>query len=160
MNFLITGLPRSGTAWLANWFTTDYSTCWHEALTEYSLEELARVRTDGLFGVSETSVCCLDPAEVNALPIPKLIVHRPLEEVNRSLVTLGLPGAMTNQHVSNLKEISGTHIDFRDLFDLVRFRAAHERLVPLRFNAERFRTLSTFVVENHTAVMRCLGVLR
>ena len=32
MNFFITGLPRSRTAWLANYFSTGDVFCWHEAM--------------------------------------------------------------------------------------------------------------------------------
>lgn len=37
--FFVSGLPRSRTAWLANWFTTDASICWHDRPFDRSLVE-------------------------------------------------------------------------------------------------------------------------
>lgn len=159
MNFLITGLPRSGTAWLANWFTTDHSICWHEALMDYSLEELLSFKSESLFGVSETFLCLLKPEEVNAIPVKKLVVHRPIEEVNASLEAAGLPGLMTEEHADNLRAIDGAHIDFKDIFDGDKFRIVHDWLVPLRFNTDRYALLRKLSVENKDAVDRCLEMV-
>ena len=39
--FFITGLPRSRTAWLANWFTYGHTFCFHEACRKVGkIEEL------------------------------------------------------------------------------------------------------------------------
>ncbi len=35
--FFVTGLPRSRTAWLANWLTTDHSICWHDVRFERNM---------------------------------------------------------------------------------------------------------------------------
>lgn len=154
MRFLVTGLPRSGTAWLANWFTTDHSVCWHDALMEYKFEELMARSADMYFGCSETAICLMDPAVINDVPVKKLIVHRPLEEVNASLRAMGLPGWMTETHVQNLHSINGVHIQFKDLFEVDRFSAAHEWLVPIRFDSERYSLLRKMKIEDRYAIER------
>jgi hypothetical protein len=159
VNFVITGLPRSATAWLANWFTTDHSVCWHEALMDHSMEELLGFESDELFGISETSLCTMDPLAVNALPVPKLVIHRPLDEVNRSLVDLGFPPGMTEEHEKNLWDIGGFHLKFEDIFDEDKFRVAHEWLIPIEFNPDRYALLRKFMVENKDAVARCLEMV-
>lgn len=48
--FFITGLPRSRTAWLANWLTTDASLCYHDRDFEAFLIERNGKRRTGFSG--------------------------------------------------------------------------------------------------------------
>lgn len=46
--FFVTGLPRSRTAWVANWLTTDWSVCYHDV--PYSKSRLQYGRFIGFAG--------------------------------------------------------------------------------------------------------------
>lgn len=155
MDFMVLGLPRSGTAWLANWFTTERSICMHEALMDYSLEDLLAMSVDKVFGVAETSLCLWDVGRINAIPVKKLIVHRELEQVNRSLARIDLPNSMEERNADTLFAVDGVHINFEDLFDYDKFHAAHEWLVPTPFDSGRYALLRKLRVENAYAIRRC-----
>lgn len=48
MNFFVTGLPRSRTAWCANFLTYDGRHCWHDLLGEYeSVETMSKDLDEG-----------------------------------------------------------------------------------------------------------------
>ena len=88
--FFIAGLPRSRTAWLANFLTTDESFCYHELTADcLDLAEMPEhFRRTGrrLVGDADTSLALLYK------PIKKLfpgarwaVIERPVEEVEKSL---------------------------------------------------------------------------
>ena len=151
IDFMIVGLPRSGTAWLANWFTTERSICWHEPLWTRSLTELDEVKGAGLFGISDTMLILMNADEINRHPAKKLIVHRELDEVNVSLAKLGLP-AMRDEHKWKLDEIGGFHITFHDLYNVERFRRAAEWLLPVPFDSARYSLLRDLNIQNAQAI--------
>ena len=153
IDFMIVGLPRSGTAWLANWFTTERSICWHEPLWTRPLAELDAVKGAGLFGIADTMLVMLGTDELNAHPAKKLIVHRELGDVNLSLTKAGLPGAMRDEHKWALDEIGGYHITFHDLWNVEKFKPAAEWLLPVPFDTARYALLRDLQVENMKAVV-------
>lgn len=157
IDFMVIGLPRSGTAWLANWFTTERSLCWHESLMKYRLDELDAMPHAGYFGIAETALCLASPAGLNEHKAKKLIVHRPLNEVNESLSYLDLP-AMDWVGADNLNQIAGFHIDFKDLFNAEKFRAAHESIMPTSFDGARFAFLRDMNIQNQAAIEGCQKV--
>jgi len=159
IDFMIVGLPRSGTAWLANWFTTERSICWHEPLWTRPLVELDAMKGAGLFGIADTMLVMMDADELNKHPAKKLIVHRELGEVNKSLVKAGLPGAMRDEHKWKLDEIGGYHITFHDLFNVERFRPAAEWLLPIPFDAARYSLLKNLNIQNAQAIKEAKAAL-
>lgn len=159
IDFMVLGLPRSATAWMANWLTTDRSICWHEPLWESTLDELDAVQMNGLFGISDTELLLLPPDLVNAHPAKKLIIHRELRDVNLSLTKAGLPGAMRDEHRWKLDEIGGWHIPFKDLWNVETFRAAMEWLTPLPFDGARYAVLRNLNVQNTKAIAEARRVL-
>ena len=56
MDFIVTGLPRSGTTWVANWLTTDTTLCIHDPLYKYHLEDLDNIETNKKLGISCTAI--------------------------------------------------------------------------------------------------------
>ena len=155
---MVIGLPRSGTAWMANWLTTERSICWHEPLWDHTLEELDALPMSGLFGIADTQLM-LDPDRVNAHPAKKLIIHRELRDVNLSLNKAGIPGVMRDEHRWRLDDIGGFHITFKDLWNVERFRPAMEWLTPLPFDAARYATLRGLNVQNTKALAEVRAVL-
>ena len=88
-NFFITGLPRSRTSWLANYFTTGISYCYHELSNEgtyLAIKEKLMSRPEEYVGVSD---CLLpyyfdDIMECSEL-YRLVIIKRDPEDVFRSL---------------------------------------------------------------------------
>lgn len=152
IDFMVVALPRSGTAWLANWLTTERSICWHEPLWTRPLDELDAMRGAGLFGIADTQLLLMDADEINAHPAKKLIVHRELDAVNESLVKARLPGVMRDEHKWRLDEIGGYHITFNDLWNVERFRPAVEWLLPVPFDTARYAVLKDLNVQNQKAI--------
>jgi len=152
IDFMVVALPRSGTAWLANWFTTERSICWHEPLWERPLTDLDAIPHDGLLGISDTQLMFIHPDELNAHPAKKLIVHRELRDVNLSLTKAGLPAVMADEHRWRLDEIGGFHITYKDLWNVEKFRPASEWLTGLPFDAARYAVVKGLNVQN-TALM-------
>ena len=75
-SFFITGLPRSRTAWLANYFTTGSVLCLHEA----SYEEFLDRKNSGLWdyvGLSSTKLY----EDIEKIDGPVLVVKRDLNDV-------------------------------------------------------------------------------
>lgn len=56
--FFITGLPRSRTAWLAAWLTTDSAICYHDP-QGVTLEELQAANPGRRVGISGPETCLL-----------------------------------------------------------------------------------------------------
>jgi hypothetical protein len=93
--FLITGLPRSRTAWLSVFMTTGSSICYHDAIAAIAeIEECAKLFKSEFYkfvGVADCGfVFFLDWILENIKP-RTLIVERDPAEVTESLVQLGLP---------------------------------------------------------------------
>lgn len=159
LDFMIVALPRSGTAWLANWFTTERSMCWHEALWKHEMEDLDAMRPSGLFGIADTCLILGDVDLINKHPARKLIVHRDLDEVNHSLRMADLPGTMRDEHKWKLDEIGGHHIKFEDLWNATEFRRAAEWLLPIPFDGARFTALRDLNIQNTKAVAEARELL-
>jgi hypothetical protein len=93
--FLITGLPRSRTAWMAAATTGSQSICHHEPIQHMKrwqdVYELWGKREREFVGVSDSSMGFhLGEILDNAAP-RTVIVHRRLEDVEESLVRQGFP---------------------------------------------------------------------
>ena len=87
--FLILGLPRSRTAWLANFLTTDRSFCDHDASGQAtSFESVFRPlsRPYDYHGVADTGLAVLGDSLPSDLPI--VLIVRPFEEAYRSTLAV------------------------------------------------------------------------
>jgi hypothetical protein len=94
-HFFICSLPRSRTAWLANFLTYGPSFCFHEPMNKYALKEypglLAKTGKRHA-GVSDSINTLVIEELVDMFPQAKIVViQRPIEEVAKSLEALGLP---------------------------------------------------------------------
>lgn len=96
--FLITGLPRSRTAWMAAAAQNDKSVCLHEP-TRYAAKwtdvfDIAwALKGFQYVGASDHGLGFHLP-EIMARTAPRtLIIERPIDEVNASLARLGLPAS-------------------------------------------------------------------
>ena len=115
LEFMVLSAPRSASTWVANWLTTSTSICLHDPVFEHHPEDLDVLEYPGRrVGIACTALALL-PAWVNAHRAPKVIVHRNLDEVNASLVRIGLT-ALGEKWRTALDSVEGLHVDYDDLF--------------------------------------------
>jgi hypothetical protein len=140
IDFMVTGMPRSGTTWVANWLTTDDTLCIHDPMYKYHFEELDAIESDKRLGISCTALW-RTPDLLAKHPARKLIIHRLLNEVNDSLANeMGVP-TITEEQAESLSSIYGMHVYFPDLFNPVIAKEIYEYLLEKPFDAERYAYL-------------------
>lgn len=145
IEFMVLAMPRSGTAWVANWLTTDRTLCLHDPLWTHHYSELDGIRSMKRLGVSCTGLA-LFPEFLSKHKARKVILHRPINEVNASLVDMGLePLALTWQDA--LDRIEGVHADWRDVMDPAKASAIYNFLTQKTFDEERHAMLSSLNVQ-------------
>lgn len=144
--FLITGLPRSRTAWMAAAATDGRAVCFHEPMA-------AMRRWDDVFeqiwhgrgsmqhvGIADHGLGFHLPAIMDRLGPRTLIIERPIAEVNTALARLGLPP-------TNFCDLLAEHLAFdhprirrvgyKDLEDAHEVRRCLEWLMPGQFIDQR-----------------------
>lgn len=140
---MIIGLPRSGTAWAANLFTTDTTHCIHDPLGDYHYSELDSIKSDKELGIACTAIWAFKDF-VNNHNARKVIIHRDISEINFSLENVGLP-YMPNGVERLLHGIDGFHILFDDFISNP--KEAYEYLLGKKFDSERFSLLKNLLIE-------------
>lgn len=147
INFMVLGGPRSATTWAANWLTTDGTICLHDPLLEYRIEHLQRLTFPGKrLGISCTSAM-LYPDWVNAQSCPKVVLHRPVKDINRSLRELGLVELIPAKHEARLAAVEDAlHVPYEHLF-VPTGGAAIARHLGVPFDAARHNLLLQMRVE-------------
>lgn len=140
IEFMLLGAPRSGTAWAANWLTTDASLCLHEPLYAYTHEQL-----DSRIGSRQLGIACTVSAllNVNRHPARKVILHRDPQEVRESMGRLGIPG---DYDFNALENMEGRHYHWSALFEEP--APIYEYLLEYPFDAERHELLRGMNVQN------------
>ena len=113
MNYFVTGLPRSRTAWFAEWLPN----CQHEAMEGcYTRTEYINKVGDG--GDSSCGIPFL-PIHDYFPGAPVLIVHRDLDEVIWSLEKLGLYNAKAHEvlleTLRRLNKMEGMRVYYQKL---------------------------------------------
>lgn len=137
ISFMVLGAPRSGTTWVANWLTTEYSLCLHDPLWGQHYSELDSIESDRVLGISCTG-CALFSEWVNRHPARKVILRRDLKEVDASLARVGLPPCSQDWE-GVLDRIAGIHVHWTDVFDHP--KDIYEYLLQQPFDARRHALL-------------------
>lgn len=123
--FVITGLPRSRTAWFSAYLTQGDVICYHEAIP------------DGIeLNLNEGTADC--GYAICPIPCEKLvIIHRDWREVSRSLSDIGLPDEIGYLPIlaEMLYDLNGLHVDFCDIND--RLEEIHNYLGLPGYSRER-----------------------
>jgi hypothetical protein len=118
---------------------------------------------NGRFGISCTGATLLDDW-VPQHPAPKLIIHRPIEQVEDSLKRIDMPalGAAAAAFVEKLDAVDGMHIEWRELFVAGVARKAWKHLkLPGEFNTYRHAEMVTWAIEpKHDSVIVKLHATR
>ncbi len=160
IDFMVIALPRSGTTWAANWLTTDSTICLHDELAYRTLSEIDKeYKTNKKLGLSDTGVFFYG-AKLKQHPAKKVILHRDISEINKSLNTLGLP-SIEPQVSKLLDNIDGLHVHYQDLFNSP--EPIWDYLIGTKFDNERHHVLKQMQIQpefaflepvNKDAVMR------
>jgi hypothetical protein len=146
IKFMVLSAPRSASTWVANWLTTERTLCLHDPILEHCVEDLDALPCDRLLGIACTATALL-PAFVNAHAARKIVLHRDLGEVNRSLVSIGLT-PLSPTWTRALDRIEGMHVDYGDLFEPVMAAEILSYLFPdAPFDAARHAQLCGMHVE-------------
>lgn len=148
IDFMVIGLPRSGTTWVTNLLNTADIFCKHDPLYETHYREI-----DSVYGAIKhvNGISCTGlwrwPDWVNSHPATKIIIHRRVCEVEESLDELGLHCDIEDH--SNLNEIEGLHIGFEQLFDVNVWENVLWPAITndLPFDRVRFEQLTTIAME-------------
>lgn len=153
--FMITGLPRSRTAWMANFFTAGKSFCFHEALTLGNLDEVFGGVNKAYVGNSDSGIPFFADKNNEIYSSARhVLIKRKKEEVAKSLqrlftedVTPGLNACIEalERYEAEFKPFV---VKFEDLHDEKIMRAIWEYCLPSEsFDEERWRMLNDFKVE-------------
>ena len=95
---MITGLPRSRTAWLAVAASGDESVCWHEPTEWLDRWQDVFTRIWGIggqryVGASDSALGFHLPEILERMPMPVVIVDRAMAEVEASVASIGFGGS-------------------------------------------------------------------
>ncbi|MGZ5799243.1 MAG: hypothetical protein ACXWJZ_01260 [Burkholderiaceae bacterium] len=137
IEFMVLALPRTATTWCANWLTTDTTLCLHDPLFTHKHDEIDNVYTSKKLGISCTAMAFYADF-VNKHPARKVILHRDQQEIDASLVAIGLT-AMPKHSRGALDKIEGLHVHWQDIFKNP--QPIYEYLLQKPFDAERHAQL-------------------
>lgn len=147
IDFIVLGLPRSGTTWLSNWLTTDSSLCLHDPFAKALPEHWER--DSRRFGISCTGAYML-PGWLQAQKCHVAVIERDPVACDASLARMGLP-ATTARMRCLLATARGRRWQFADLWNETAARELWAFLLPgIAFDAPRYRLLREFRIEPHT----------
>lgn len=139
IDFIITGLPRSATTWAANYFTTEQAVCLHDPLYTRHYRDLDSIRYEGKkVGIACTGIWRF-PGWLNPHKAQKIVLRRPLVEVNDSLAAIGLPGCSL-EDAEAVALLGGEHYHYSDIFNPFFARRMCE-FIGLPFDADRHAEL-------------------
>jgi hypothetical protein len=143
VEFIVLGLPRSGTTWLANWLTTDKSLCLHDPFAR-SLPE----QWEG--GLKRLGISCtgayLMPKWLAMQDCPVAINERDPGECDACLQRLGLPD--TGPLREAFANADGRRWRFSDIWNEDKARELWAFLLPgLPFDTARYRLLREMRIE-------------
>lgn len=143
LDFIVIGLPRSGTTWLANFLTTDASLCLHDPFAGGMPETWPkdyRAR-----GISCTG-SWLMPKWVAKHRCPVAVIERDIASCDRSLAEVGLPPVSWLSELFD--QVPGRRFAFESLWNEDGARALWHYLLPwLPFDVLRYRLLRTMQVQ-------------
>lgn len=145
IDFAVFALPRSGTAWLAAWLTTETSLCLHDPFAATMPEHWDA-------GGKRLGISCtgsyLFPKWIHSLDCPIAVIERDPDECAASLRANGLPDDVKPLR-SALDAVEGRR--FRNLWDEDEARELWAFLLPhVAFDAQRYRLFRDMRIETKT----------
>ena len=150
ISFMLISAPRCGSSWASNWLTTDATLCLHDPLYTRHYEDLDSIISGKTLGIACTGIAHFHKW-ANQHSSRKVVLHRPLDEINLSLDAIGLP-PIDVSYLDNLHRIEALHADWTDLFD--RPKPIYEHLTGLPFDAERHALLKEIEMQPNFATLK------
>lgn len=147
IEFMVIAAPRSGTAWAANWLTTDTTLCLHEPTARWNPEVWDTLQSQRKLGVACTASAVLHRDFLNAHPARKVVLHRDIGEIRASMESLAIPG---DYDPAALEQIEGQHYEWTEIFSNP--APMYEFLLGLPFDTERHTELLAFNIQNHLLI--------
>lgn len=145
MNFFVIGLPRSRTAWFANFLTYEDHFCFHEGMSGcHSVDEYLKKLGDD--GDASTALMLLDMNE-QFPEAPKVIIHRNIEiSMDFMFENYGFFDRDYMYYLyERMKQIEGYHVDFEDINN--ELPGIWEYLIGTHYNEKRGDQLKDLRVE-------------
>lgn len=146
MKYLIYAMPRSGSAWLANFLTFGESFCFHEPLAQ-GMVDLPAVAP--IVGAVDTGAFYIEGEGLHADRHFRLV--RNASDVRRSLRRLRLPVAGVAQFSADTAHLET--LEYERLFDVEYLRDVWSRVVGTTFHVERAQQLTETHVERDLAML-------
>jgi hypothetical protein len=150
--FFLTGMPRSRTAWMANWLTTDTTICYHDPKPGSKLADYFAQNPNKRVGWSGPEVCTVFEEHKDA---PWVIVARETSEALPAFASIATQHGLTLQQINDFwferLTLLGTMaeqpnviwVNFHDLNLIETARRLWGHLLPeLLFDAERWAMLN------------------
>lgn len=160
--FFLTSLPRSGSTFLANFFTYAGVHCWHEAILGCQDEDdFVRKMTDresAQMGDSDSGlVFCVDMLRRRFPSSPLVVIERNPFHVMASLSACGatLPPTTLDEYM-RVRLTADMRVAFEDLFLTETLRNMWHTLTGLRFDQRRAEMLLNFQIQPELAKYRGL----
>lgn len=166
--FIVLGLPRSRTAWLARFLTYGKSTCLHEmSVTMRSVKDAIRLFETPNMGSSETAMAPGWYLLRHYFPdIKVVVVRRPVDEVMNAVTKLdfGFPVTFDERRRRldierldrDLARVSGRNVitvNFHDLHDEDVCRCVFEHCLPYEFDETWWESLRDANVQSDVNIM-------
>jgi hypothetical protein len=143
LDFVIVGLPRSGTAWATNWLTHGDVKVFHDPLNHMHYTDI----DDLAGGAPVTGVACTGlyhfHSWLNDHPCRKVVLHRPVHEVKESLARIGLQSRLLRPE--SLHKVKGMHLKWTDLWE--RPQLVWKYLFDGPFDVYRHKRMSYFNIQ-------------
>jgi len=142
IDFAIIALPRSGTAWAANFLTTDASVCIHDPMATMRLDDM-----EGIGGGVACTALWTEPEFVYINIKRWIILERNISEVNQFAFDAGYQ-PFTPCAIDKFQSLRGPRMPWTALFDECSARDIFEYLKPAeKFNVARHAILRDMKVE-------------
>lgn len=156
--FFVTGMPRSRTAWMAAWLTTDNTFCFHDVMTRPHLD-LSGPGSCKYVGYSGPEVC-LEARKYSGIPC--VTIHRSKEQALASFLKIVKQHPevkLTEKEIAQwwderetlLGGLPGKHVSFDLLNNESTMRNLWNYLMPgIPFDAARYRLMNSFNITQDT----------
>lgn len=160
IKYIVTGLPRSGTAWAAAWLSTHETLCLHEPMRTTTLMDLHR--SEMMVGISDTSLFT-QHALVNRLNVPCIKLFRDLREIHISLRRIGIDDRreelITTNSAHDLCRIKGVSFRWDDLFTPEAAKRISE-ICGVPWSPERHAVFRELNIQNSAAIEQVREALK
>jgi len=145
MSFFVLGLPRSRTAWLANFLTYDGNFCYHEGLDGcHTIEEYYN-KVDGVKGDSGTGLMLIDLPKDS----PKVIIENDVEKsITFAKEVYGIYDPKFFYFLKDkLDSVEGLRVNFEDINDSLEQIWTH--LIGTPYDYERGELLRNMNIQTN-----------